>query len=249
MSVYLKVLPAVLLDPDVLLELGQSISSIVRNSLILDRRMEELCDSMDREGRTLNEVLIRNQLTPVHADLDHAAIGCERACSLLKAGIQQFLFHSDASFRSSALNLYHTIQKVRNGVKTSGYDISEDRIKEILKHLDSKEAQNNLTKLDLLPFYDVLKSEFTTFSKTLQEFKLLQHPEQLPSLRSTIALYGMLIDTLIANVRFENYQLLHRVQSILTQIESVVSNAMETMIERLNETDTTPVESEEAMLA
>ena len=249
MSVYLKVLPAVLLDPDVLLQLGQNITSIVRNSLILDRRMEELCDAIDREGRTLNEVLLRNQLTPIHADVDHAAIGCERACSLLKAGIQQYLFHPEADFRSSALKLHITIKQVKDEVKSSGYDISGNRIKVILERLASKELQIFLTNLNLLPFYTALKSQYTTFSETLHEYKLLQQREQLPTLRSTIALYGMLIDTLIANVRFENYQLLHRVQSVLTQIELVVSEAMETMIERQNESNDIAVESEDAILA
>jgi hypothetical protein len=248
MSVYLKVLPAVLLDPDVLLHLGQNICAIVRHSLILDRRMEELCDAIEREGRTLNEVILRNQLTPIHADLDMATIGCERACSLLKAGIQQYLFHDESDYRSSALILHRTIRKVREENQAGGYDISGNRIKVIIDRFSTEKIQTVLTHLDLTHLFHSLKTEYQKFSALLKEFNLLKQSEQLPTLRSTMALYGMLIDTLIANVRFENYQLLHRVESILCQIESVVTEAMETMIERLCETDSA-IDSEEAILA
>lgn len=249
MSVYLKVVPAVLLDPDILLRLGQSICTIVRSSLILDRRMEEICDAIEREGRTLNEVILHNQLTPLHADLDMAAIGCERAYSLLKAGIQQNVLHCESQYRSSAMVLHQTIQKIREENRSGGYDISGNRIKIIIDRLSTEEVQAVLIKLDLIHLFNSLNTEYERFSKLLAEYNHLGQPEQLPTLRSTMALYGMLIDTLIANVRFENYQLLHRVESILMQIESVMTEAMEIMVDRQNETHTTSIDNREAMLA
>jgi hypothetical protein len=232
MSVYLKVLPAVLLDPDVLLELGQKICTIVRDSLILDRRMEEICASIEREGRTLRFVIERNKTSPFTADLDDAAIVCEKACSLLKAGLQTILLQNNPEHHSEALKLHHAIEEFEKSCQKQGYDNSGDRIKEIVVNLGKEEFQHYLYNLNLYSFFDDLKAAYQRFETIKMENNLIQKSEQLPTLRSTIALYGMLIDTLIANVRFENYQLLHRVESVLTQIEKVVSEAMRTTLEK-----------------
>jgi hypothetical protein len=232
MSVYLKVLPAVLLDPDILLIIGQKICSIVRETLILDRRMEEICAAIEREGRTLTEVLARNVTSPFAADFDVAVLACEKACSLLKAGVQLNLLNNDSERGSSALLLYNTLEKQAKHAHKAVYNISGDRIRDIIVNLESDLMQQSLLQLGLYPFFEDLKEAYERFETIQIENKLSQKKEQLPTLRSTVALYGMLIDTLIANVRFENYQLLHRVESVLLRIEAVVAEAMETTIKR-----------------
>lgn len=232
MSVYLKVLPAVLLDPDVLLELGQKVCTIVRDSLILDRRMEEICTSIEREGRTLRFVIERNKTSPFAADLDNAAIACEKACSLMKAGLQTILLHKNSEHHPDALKLHHSIEDFEKSCHKKGYDNSGERIREIVVNFEKEEFQRSLYLLNLHPFFEDLKEAYHRFETIKTENELIRESERLPTLRSTIALYGMLIDTLIANVRFENYQLLHRVESVLTQIEKVVSEAMKSTLQK-----------------
>jgi hypothetical protein len=238
MSVYLKVLPAVLLDPEVLLELGQKICTIVRESLILDRRMEEICTALEREGRTLKEVIARNICSPYTADLDDAAIACEKACSLLKAGIQLNVLHHNQEYRMPAQRLLHSIDNQGKYIQKTGYDISNDRIRDIIVNLESPKMQQALVSLKLHELFNDLIEAYNRFESIKLENGVISKEEQMPTLRSTIALYGMLIDTLIANVRFENYQLLHRVESVLTKIETAVAEAMEINITRQkSETD------------
>ena len=226
MSVYLKVLPAILLEPDVLLKLGQSICMIVRESLILDRRMDELCTALEREGRTLKEVINRNNRTPNSAYFDEAAIACEKACALLKAGIQLYVLHQDPVYRIPAQKLLISIDCQGRHLQKSGYNISNDRIRDIIVNLESPQMQQALTVLKINLLYNDLKESYTRLESIRFETECIDRPEQMPTLRSTIALYGMLIDTLIANVRFENYQMLHRVESVLLRIEAAVSDAM-----------------------
>ena len=231
MSVYLKVLPAVLLDPDVLLILGQKICSIVRETLILDRRMEEICIAIEREGRTLNDVIDRITTTPFSSALDDAALGCEKVCSLLKAGIQLNLFLPDSKRVAQASLLYNVLENQDKCIQSEGYQCS-DRMSDILRTLEADQMQQALLYLDLLPFYHELKDVYKRFETVLFENSLIKQPDQLPNLRSTIALYGMLVDTLIANVRFENYQLLHRVEIVLKRIETAIGEATNTMVQR-----------------
>ncbi|MBN1578093.1 MAG: hypothetical protein JW913_16145 [Chitinispirillaceae bacterium] len=231
MSVYLKVLPAVLLDPDVLLILGRKICSIVRETLILDRRMEDICNAIEREGRTLSEVLDRMTASPFAADLDEAALACEKACSLLKAGIQLNLLVSDSERGIQAFLLYNAIENQGKYIQKDGYQPG-DRISTIIVNLESDQMQQALLSLNLYPFFEDLKETYGRFETIQLENTLFPKTEQLPTLRSTVALYGMLVDTLIANVRFENYQLLHRVETVLIRIETVVAEATETIVQR-----------------
>ncbi|MBN1308807.1 MAG: hypothetical protein JXA18_12865 [Chitinispirillaceae bacterium] len=231
MSVYLKVLPAVLLDPDVLLVLGRKICSIVRETLILDHRMEEICTAIEREGRTLNEVLDRITISPFAAELDEAALACEKACSLLKAGIQLNLLVSDPERVSQALLLHNAIENQNRYIRKNGYR-PVDRIRTIIVNLESEQMQRALLSLNLYPFFDDLKKAYERFDTLQLEHALVPKTTKLPTLRSTIALYGMLVDSLIANVRFENYQLLHRAELVITRMEAVVAEATETMVQR-----------------
>lgn len=232
MSVYLKVLPAVLLAPEVLLDLGQKICLIVRDTLILDRRMEDICNAIEREGRTLKEVIDRDTTSPFTADLDDAALCCEKACSLLKAAIQLHLFHSDALHVSNAMLLYQVMEGKAKRSSRNGSTAVSDRIREIITALGSEPMQRALVSLNLQSDFNELQCAFQKCETICFENNLLHKTEQLPTLRSTIALYGMLIDTLIANVRFENYQLLHRVETVLARIETVVAEAMEVTVRR-----------------
>lgn len=232
MSVYLKVLPAVLLEPGVLLDLGQKICLIVRDTLILDRRMEDICKAIEREGRTLKEVIDRDTTSPFTADLDEAALSCEKACSLLKAAIQQNLFIADSVRVSNAMQLYKIMEGKRKHSSRSGNSPVSDRIREIIVVLGSVQMQQILASLQLMDLYRYLQTAFQKCETIYLENNLLHKTEQLPTLRSIIALYGMLIDTLIANVRFENYQLLHRAETVLARIENVVAEAMEETVRR-----------------
>jgi hypothetical protein len=232
MSVYLKVLPAVLIEPEVLLDLGQKICLIVRDSLILDRRMEDICKAIEREGRTLKEVINRDTTSPFTADLDDAALACEKACSLLKTAIQLNLFHPDAVRASKAVSLYDIFEGKRKSSTRNSSSIVSDRIRDIITALGTDQMQEALTALNLQESYKVLQGAFQKCETVFFENNLLHKNEQLPTLRSTIALYGMLIDTLIANVRFDNYQLLHRVESVLVRIEAVVAEAMRATVTR-----------------
>ena len=230
MSAYLKVLPAVLLDPEVLFFLGQKISLIVRDNLLLDPRLEDICSAIEREGRTLCEVIARS--SPVISDMDRAAIACEKSCSLLKTGIQLNLFQNDPERRAAAQLLLNAIENPEKYLQKSGYDISNDRIRDIIVNLESDSMAQALEKLHLNHFYDELKEKYRQFEVILIENPVDRNIETLPTLRSTIALYGLLIDTLIANVRFENYRLLHRVEPVLARIECVVSEALETTLKQ-----------------
>jgi hypothetical protein len=232
MSVYLKVLPAVLLEPDVLLDLGQKICLIVRDTLILDRRMEDICNAIEREGRTLKEVIDRDTTSPFTADLDEAALSCEKACSLLKAAVQHNLFDADSPRVSSAMQLYGVLEGKRKNSSRSGNSPVSERIRDIITSLGTEQMQQALTMLHLQKNFQTLRDTFQTCETVYFENNLLHKTEQLPTLRSIIALYGMLIDTLIANVRFENYLLLHRVETVLARIETVVAEAMEETVRR-----------------
>jgi hypothetical protein len=226
MSVYLKVLPAVMLEPDILLNLGKKITSIVRESLILDRRMEEICTAIDREGRTLTEVIHRNNSVTFTGELDDAAIACEKSCSLLRAAVQVYFLHQNPENISAVQCLHQILEKKESSGKKSSNALSSDRFKDIIVELESYDAQSALEMLHLVSFYDALKIAYERYEATIFERRFAPQTELLPTLRSSIALYGMLIDTLIANVRFENYRLLHRVQSVLSQIEIVINEAV-----------------------
>lgn len=225
MSAYLKILPAVLLEPDVIYFLGQKLCLIVRDTLILDPRMEDICSAIEREGRTLCEVLSRK--TTYASEIDHLAIACEKSCSLLKTGIQLNLFQSIPERHTAALMLFNTIENPDKYLLKTGYDISGDRIRDIVVNLESEQMQRALQKLHMSDFFEDLKQKYQQFEIIQLENEVNHKPEMLPTLRSTIALYGMLIDTLITNVRFENYRLLHRVESVLNRIEAVVAEAIE----------------------
>jgi len=225
MSAYLKVLPAVLLDPEVLFFLGQKICLIVRDSLILDQRLDDICTAIEREGRTLCEVISRT--TPQATDIDRAAIACEKSCSLLKTGIQLNLLLNDPERHAAALLLINTIENPEKYLKKSGYDISNDRIRDIIVNLESESMLKALEMLNLIHFFEELKEGYRQFEVIQIENEANRKPELLPTLRSTVSLYGILIDTLIANVRFENYRLLHKVEPILNRIETVIAEALE----------------------
>lgn len=233
MSAYLKIMPAVLLDPDVLFLLGQKICIIVRDTLLLDPRMEDICSAIEREGRTLCEVLSRT--SPLSTNLDQATISCEKACSLLKFGIQLNLLQDDAERHAAAINLISTLENSEKHLQKNGYDISGDRIRDIIVNLESDQMQQALLKLNLQTFFDTLKEKYRQFEIVQIENEINHKPEALPTLRSTVSLYGMLIDTLIANVRFENYRLLHRVEPVLARIETAVTEAMETVFKQNKE--------------
>lgn len=225
MSAYLKVLPAVLLDPEVLFFLGQKICLIVRDTLMLDPRLEDICTAIEREGRTLCEVISRT--TPQATDIDRAAIACEKSCSLLKTGIQLNLFQNDPERHAAALQLLATMENPEKYLKRSGYDISNDRIRDIIVNLESQHMIKALYMLNLLHFFEELKESYRQFEIIQIENEVNRKNEVLPTLRSTISLYGILIDTLIANVRFENYRLLHKVEPVLDRIETAITEALE----------------------
>lgn len=247
MSVYLKVLPAVMLEPDILLKLGIKITAIVRDSLILDRRMEEICSALDREGRTLNEVIKRNTALVFTGEIDEAAIACEKSCSILKAAIQVHFLRQNPENIAEIQLLHQIIEKPGKISNRTVYAISSERIKDIIENLDTLEAQEALSTLHLESFYEELKTAYERLESVLFESRFTPQPEQLPTLRSSIALYGMLLDSLIANVRFENYQLLHRVQSVLFQIETVVSEAVSISVKRQKEQHPFQVTSQQAL--
>lgn len=225
MSAYLKVLPAVLLEPEVLFSLGQKLCLIVRDSLLLDARMEDICSAIEREGRTLNEVISRS--TIYSSDIDRAAIACEKAVSLLKTGVQIHLFQEDEHRHATAMVLNSTIENPGKHLSKSGYTISGDRIRDIIINLESERMQQALSELHLVAFFEDLKKCYRQYEIIQLENEVNHKEEILPTLRSTVSLYGMLIDTLIANVRFENYRLLHRVDPVISRIETVVNEAVE----------------------
>ncbi len=235
MSLYLKVIPAVLLEPDVLLCLGRKICSIVRDSLILDRRMEEICLALEREGRTFGQVIARNNTSAITANLDEAAVACEKSCSLLKAGIQLNLLNHDEQYRIPAHLLQIAIELHGNDPRRQESTEPGNRIRNIIATLETEQMLKALQILNLQRLFEDLKNAFQKFEAILAEKNRIHEQAQMPSLQSTIALYGMLVDTLIANVRFENYQLLHRVESVLMRIETAVKKAMEINIERQRE--------------
>ena len=235
MSVYLKVVPAVMLEPDILLDLGINITSLVRKSLILDLRMEEICNSIDREGRTLDKIISRNAGNPLTGEIDEAAIACEKSCSQLKAAVQLHYLQPPGMYPDEVQLLHGIFEKPAKISSKNAYSLSSERISDIIGHLESIAAQEALSTLHLDGFYDDLKSKFEVFESMLAATPAPEVPEQLPTLRSSIALYGMLLDTLIANVRFENYRQLHRVQSILSQIETVISGAVDASVKKQHE--------------
>lgn len=235
-----------MLEPDILLDLGKQITSIVRDSLILDRRMEEICTALDREGRMLSEVIDRNNSIIYTGEIDDAAIACEKACSLLKAAIQVYFLQHNSNTVTATQLLHQIIESHGRVTNKSAGAISSERIKDILDGLETNDAQAALATLHLVSFYEDLKIAFERLEATLFEKRFTTQPEKLPTLRSSVALYGMLIDTLIANVRFENYQLLHRVQSVLSQIETVISKAVSDSVHRQKEQPQFAIESQQA---
>ena len=234
MSVHLKVVPAVMLEPDILLDLGINITSLVRSSLILDHRMEEICNSIDREGRTLDKIISRNTSDSSTGRIDEAAIACEKSCSLLKAAVQLH-YLQETNICSDEIHLLYTLFEKPAKISTkNAYSLSSERIRDIIGHLDTIEAREALSLLHLTAFYEDLKNKFDVFQSMLTATPDFEVPEQLPTLRSSIALYGMLLDTLLANVRFENYRQLHRVESILSQIETIIAQAIEASVKKLH---------------
>ena len=249
MSVYLKVVPAVMLEPDILLDLGNKITSLVRESLILDRRMEEICASIEREGRTLEKIISRNSDLVSTGEIEEAAIACEKSCSLLKAAVQLHFLQQNPE-HSEAVGLLHTIfEKPAKISNKTVYSLSRERIRDIIDHLDTLEAGEALSLLHLDDFFEDLKIRFDRFELILFQNNTSAPPDNIPTLRSSIALYGMLLDTLIANVRFENYQLLHRVQSILSRIETILSSAVTRSVERQRQRDLVSAETGSAFAA
>lgn len=232
MSVYLKVVPAVMLEPDILLDLGNNITSVVRSSLILDQRMEEICASIDREGRTLDKIISRNADQLSTGKTDEAAIACEKSCSLLKAAVQLHYLKQSEMYSEEIQHLYDLFEKPVKISSKNAYSLSSERIRDIIEHLDTIESREALALLHLEDFYLELKNKFETFAALLSDEPVPETSGQLPTLRSSIALYGMLLDTLIANVRFENYHQLHRVESILSQIETVIAEAVTASVQR-----------------
>ena len=247
MSVYLKVLPAVMLEPDILLNLGQKITSIVRESLILDRRMEEICTALEREGRTLQEVIERNNTMVFTGEIEEAAIASEKACSLFKAVVQLLFLQQNEEYSSHVQLLYETLEKPGKISNKTIYSISSERIRDIVEKLDTEEAREAIVALHMEHFFEDLKSSFDHFETVLFECRFTPKTEQLPTIRSSIALYGMLLDTLIVNVRFENYQLLHRVQSVLSRIETVVTEAVAESVSRQKDRKQFPATIEQAL--
>lgn len=237
-----------MLEPDILLNLGTQITSLVRNSLILDRRMEELCASIDREGRTLERIINRNTAFAEKGEVEEAAISCEKSCSLLKAAIQLHFLQQAPEFTDAVRLLYSILEKPTKFSNKNAYSLSSDRIRDIIDNLDSIEAREALTALHLDSFFNDLTTRFDRFQGLLREGDCQDQSEQLPTLRSSISLYGMLLDTLIANVRFENYQLLHRVQSILAKIEGIISEAIIRSVERQQQRDQHLLEPESAFI-
>ncbi len=235
-----------MLEPDILLNLGTQITSLVRNSLILDRRMEELCASIDREGRTLKRIISRNTSFAEKGTIEEAAISCEKSCSLLKAAVQLHFLQQDPEFTDMVRLLYSILEKPTKISNKNAYSLSSERIRDIIANLDSIEAREALATLHLDSFFNDLTTRFDRFQGLLREGDDQDQNEQLPTLRSSISLYGMLLDTLIANVRFENYQLLHRVQSILAKIEGIISEAVIRSVERQQQRDRRSIEPEPA---
>lgn len=234
MSVHLKVLPAVLIDPDVLLATGKKICLIVRNALILDHRMEEICCAIDQEGRTLSEVLSRTRFAPCIAEQDQLGIACGKACSLLKTAVQLNLFQNDPERQEAAHQIQTVFDLLDKQSARHGYDISSDRIRDSLINLESDQLQEAIATINCQPFFEQLSETYQRYETAQLQTSYLAHAEQIPSLRSTIGLYGMLLDTLIANVRFENYRLLHRVEAVLVQIETVLIEATESAANNQN---------------
>ena len=241
MSVYLKVVPAVMLEPDILLALGRKITSLVRDSLILDRRMEEICSSIEREGRTLDRIIIRNNDLVSTGEVEEAAIACEKSCSLLKTAVGFHFLRQDPDHLAAIRLLYPIFEKPARISQKNAYSLSSERIRDIIDNLDTIEAREALSLLHLDAFYEDLKHRFDRFASMLASDETFSAShEHLPTLRSSIALYGMLLDTLIANVRFENYQLLHRVESILSKIETILSEGITESVERQRLRDSVP---------
>lgn len=227
MSVHLKVLPAVLIDPDVLLATGIKICTLVRQALILDHYMEEICCAIDQEGRTLSEVLSRTRSAPFLAEQDQLEIACGKACSLLKTAVQLNLFQNDPERQDAAHLIQNVFDHLDKQSARQGYDISSDRIRDSIVNLESDQLKEAIATINCQHFFEQLVETYQRYETAQMQTSYLAHAEQIPSLRSTIGLYGMLIDTLIANVRFENYRLLHRVESVLMQIETVLIEATE----------------------
>ena len=231
-----------MLEPDILLALGRKITSLVRDSLILDRRMEEICSSIEREGRTLDRIINRNNDLVSTGEVEEAAIACEKSCSLLKTAVGFHFLRQDPEHLAAIRLLYPIFEKPARISQKNAYSLSSERIRDIIDNLDTIEAREALSLLHLNTFYEDLKRRFDRFASMLasDETFSASHEQQLPTLRSSIALYGMLLDTLIANVRFENYQLLHRVESILSKIETILSEGITESVERQRLRDSVP---------
>ncbi len=227
MSVLLKSVPTVLFDPDVLLELGQKICRIIRETLILDPKMEDICNAVEREGRTLKDILERNKASTFTKEYEETAMRCERAYILLKTAIRINCFRNDSEHSNHALSLYKVFE---TPIKKRKRWI--ERIKEVIVILETAQMQNALMYLELLPFYRELKEEFERYETFRQESALINQPDPLPSIRAAASLYGDLLDTLTANVRFVNYQMIHQAELVVNRIESVVNEAVITMIKR-----------------